>query len=406
MTEETKITDNELADAIFSGDEIKPPADPPAEPPAEPPVDDPPADPPADPPTDPPAEPPADPPVDPPADPPAEPVVEQFAPDKITEEQTLQLINTKFNANFGTIEDANDFFTNQVGLRNQEKIISDLIDKYKEKTNVLSQYPSENSYKVAKLAADYPEKEASLSRIVATDLEKANDFELIRMAEELKRPVNSRVDALRYKLSNMGLRDLDYNEFNEWDEADKELIYGAAEDARAELSNLQNKHTMPTENDEPVDLEFISEYERGVQAETEKEQAFVDNATPIAQTMVDSLVEINPVEGSDFKYTVNLDAESKSDLVNYVISEAYSEDYNLQSDADKKELQKLAIMEIWSTDGEKIAEAYAKAEAQKAREEVEKKFENWAPLEEPVPREGEPEVVDDEARAKGILDGG
>jgi len=406
MTEETKITDNELADAIFSGDEIKPPADPPAEPPAEPPVDDPPADPPADPPTDPPAEPPADPPVDPPADPPAEPVVEQFAPDKITEEQTLQLINTKFNANFGTIEDANDFFTNQVGLRNQEKIISDLIDKYKEKTNVLSQYPSENSYKVAKLAADYPEKEASLSRIVATDLEKANDFELIRMAEELKRPVNSRVDALRYKLSNMGLRDLDYNEFNEWDEADKELIYGAAEDARAELSNLQNKHTMPTENDEPVDLEFISEYERGVQAETEKEQAFVDNATPIAQTMVDSLVEINPVEGSDFKYTVNLDAESKSDLVNYVISEAYSEDYNLQSDADKKELQKLAIMEIWSTDGEKIAEAYAKAEAQKAREEVEKKFENWAPLEEPVPREGETEVVDDEARAKGILDGG
>jgi hypothetical protein len=315
-----------------------------------------------------------------PVETPVPPVEKQFSADDLKDEQFIDLINKKFNTKFDTIETANDFFSKQVSYRNQEKIIEQLVNTVKEKSNVLSHFPSENSYKAAQLAKDYPGKEAAAMKIVSANIDAMPDFEAIRLAEELKRSANSRVDPLRFKLSQLGLRDLDIADFEEWDEADKELVYGTAEDAKAELLALQGKYKVPSTEEQPTGLDFISDYERGVQEQNEKAQRLIDEATPIAQTMVNSLIEIKPVEGSDFKYVVNLDNESKSDLVDFLVSEAASGEYDLRSDSSIRELNSLLVQEIWATDGIKIAEAYAKAKVDAALEEAARKYENWTPL--------------------------
>lgn len=303
-----------------------------------------------------------------------------FNPKDLKDEQFIDLMNQKFNTKFDTVEAAKGYFESQVSYRGQEDIIQKLVEKVKQSNNVLSHFSTENAYKVATLAkSDYPGREATLSKVMDSNVETLNDFDAIRLNEELKRGPNSRVDPLRFKLTKMGLRDLDMADFNEWDEADKEIVYGEAEDAKKALAELQGKVEIPKEGD-GQDIEFLSEIERGVQEKKDNATKFAEVATPIAQSLVENLSKINPVEGSDFEYLIDLDTDSKKELTEFLVSEAIESNYDMRSDRDVKEMTGLLIQEIWATDGPKIAAAYAKAAEEKAWEEADKKYENWTPL--------------------------
>ena len=207
-------------------------------------------------------------------------------------------------------------------------------------------------------------------------------------------------------MSKLGLRDLDIAEFDEWDEADKELVYGEAEDAKRELAALQSKVELPKEGSEQAS-ELLSEIERGVQERTTNAQKAVEAATPIVESIVKGLVKINPVEGSDFEYGVSLDNDSIAELTDFLVGTAIEDGYDLRSDSAIRELNGLLQQEIWATDGPKIAAAYAKAEAEKAAAEVEKKYENWTPLDEGQQRRAKKdgEKPTDEDAAQRILRG-
>lgn len=340
-------------------------------------------------------------------DTPGVPDTPAFDINNIKEEQLLELMNKKFNVNFETMDAASGYFSSQAKLRGQEDIITKLAEELKNKSNVLSHFPSENAYKVAQLAkTDYPGKEDILSRVMNSDVKALSDLDAIRLNESLKRPSDSRVDPLRFKMSKLGLRDLDIAEFDEWDEADKELVYGEAEDAKRELAALQSKVELPKEGSEQAS-ELLSEIERGVQERTTNAQKAVEAATPIIESIVKGLVKINPVEGSDFEYGVSLDNDSIAELTDFLVGTAIEDGYDLRSDSAIRELNGLLQQEIWATDGPKIAAAYAKAEAEKAAAEVEKKYENWTPLDEGQQRRAKKdgEKPTDEDAAQRILRG-
>ena len=333
---------------------------------------------------------------------PEQPEAPSFSIDDIKEEQLLELMNKKFNVNFETMDAASGYFSSQAKMRGQEDIITKLAEELKNKSNVLSHFPSENAYKVAQLAkTDYPGKEDVLSMIMNSDVKAMNDLDAIRLNESLKRPSDSRVDPLRFKMSKLGLRDLDLAEFDEWDEADKELVYGEAEDAKRELAALQGKVEMPKEGESHVS-ELLSEIERGVQERTTKSQKAINDATPIIESIVKGITKINPVDGSDFEYAVSLDSDSIAELTDFGVGLAIEDGYDLRYDSAIREINGLLQQEIWATDGPKIAAAYAKAEAEKAAAEVEKKYENWTPLDEGQQRkakkDGEKQTDEDAAR--------
>lgn len=338
---------------------------------------------------------------------PEEPEAPAFGVDDIKEEQLLELMNKKFNVNFETVDAATDYFTSQSKLRGQDEIINKLAEELKNKSNVLSHFSSENAYKVAQLAkSDYPGKEDVLSKVMGSNVESLGDFDAIRMREALKRPANSRVDPLRFKMSKLGLRDLDMADFDEWDEADKEIVYGEAEDAKMELSALQSKVELPKEGGEQAS-ELLSEIERGVQERNTTTQKAIEEATPVMESLVKGLTKINPVEGSDFEYEVSLDSDSVKELTDFLVGTAAEGEYDLRSDSAIRELNGLLQQEIWATDGPKMAAAYAKAQVEKAIAENEKKYENWSPLDEGQQRKSKKEKGGhtDEDAARSILNG-
>lgn len=336
---------------------------------------------------------------------PDEPEQPSFNIDEVKEDQVLELMNKKFNVNFETMDAATEYFASQSKLRGQDEIINKLVEELKNKSNVLSHFSSDNAYKVAQLAkSDYPGKEEVLSKVMSSDVEKLGDFDAIRLRESLKRPSNSRVDPLRFKMSKLGLRDLDMAEFDEWDEADKEIVYGEAEDAKIELAALQSKVELPKDGSEQAS-DLLSEIERGVQERNTITQKAIDEATPIMESLVTGLTKINPVEGSDFEYEVSLDNDSRRELTDFLVGTATEGGYDLRSDSAIRELNGLLQQEIWATDGPKIAAAYAKAEAEKAAAETEKKYENWSPLDEGQQRKSKKETGEqtDEDAAQSIL---
>lgn len=335
---------------------------------------------------------------------PDEPV---FNPENIKDEQFVELMNKKFNTKFDTVDAAKDYFSTQVSYRGQEDIIQKLVEKVKQSNNVLSHFPSENAYKAAQLAkTEYPKMETTLNEIMNSNVESLNDFDAIRLNERLKRGPDSRVDPLRFKLTKMGLRDLDVADFDEWDEADKEIVYGEAEDAKKSLMELQGKVQVPKEG-EGEDLEFLSEIERGVQERSTNTQQVINDATPIAQSLVDNLSKINPVEGSDFEYLIELDSDSKKELTDFLIGEVVEGNYDVKSERDVATMTGLLVQEIWATDGPKIAAAYAKAAEDKVWEEADKKYENWTPLDEGQQRRSPKEKSDynDNDAAQAIISG-
>ena len=138
-------------------------------------------------------------------DTPGVPDTPAFDINNIKEEQLLELMNKKFNVNFETMDAASGYFSSQAKLRGQEDIITKLAEELKNKSNVLSHFPSENAYKVAQLAkTDYPGKEDILSRVMNSDVKALSDLDAIRLNESLKRPSDSRVDPLRFKCRNLG----------------------------------------------------------------------------------------------------------------------------------------------------------------------------------------------------------
>lgn len=328
-----------------------------------------------------------------------------FSIEDVKDEQFIELVNKKFNTKFDTIDAANEYFEKQVSYRGQEKIIDQLVAKVKENNNVLSRYGSESAYKIAKLAEEYPDMETTLSKIVKSDVNTLNDFEAIRLQEELKRGPKSKVDPLRYRMSELGLRDLNIADFEDWDEMDKELIIGKAEDARKELATLQGKIQVPGE-EESQKLDFLEEYERGVQSEKERVTKLAEQNTPVAESLVNNLKKIPFGENGDFEFEVNLDGDSKKDLVDFLVSESIEGQYDINKDADVKNLGKMLVQEIWATDGEKIAKAYAEYMMEKREEEVAARYENRAPLndEQPTPPE-ESGVETDSVRAQRLLNG-
>lgn len=330
---------------------------------------------------------------------PAEPDFTNIPDDKI-----LGLLNTKFNVKFDTLEQANDFISNQKQFRGQEEIISQLAEKLKEKSNVLSHFPSENAYKVAYLAKEkYPQKEGVLTSIINSDVDNLPDLEAISLAEALNRPNGSKVNPLRYKLSLLGLKDLDVAEFNDWDEADKEIVYGAAEDARIALKGVQASVTVPKEGD-PEITEMISQIERGVLEGRERNEKLIQVISPIAETMVKGLSKIKPVDGEDFEYAVTLDQESQKNLQEFVLAEAIEGQYNLQSDSDIRTLNNMLISEIWATDGPKILAAFGKYKEDKVWEQARRKYENAEPLNQQTPPSaGQKTVETDNDRARRLL---
>lgn len=322
----------------------------------------------------------------------------------IPDDRLLGLLNTKFNVKFDTLEQANDFISNQKQFRGQEEIISQLAEKLKEKSNVLSHFPSENAYKVAYLAKEkYPQKEGVLTSIINSDVDNLPDLEAISLAEALNRPNGSKVNPLRYKLSLLGLKDLDVAEFDDWDEADKEIVYGAAEDARIALKGVQASVTVPKEGD-PEITEMISQIERGVLEGKEKTEKLIQVISPIAETMVKGLSKIKPVDGEDFEYTVSLDQESQKSLQEFVLAEAIEGQYNLQSDSDIRTLNNMLVSEIWATDGPKILAAFGKYKEDKVWEQARRKYENAEPLNQQTPPSaGEKTVETDNDRARRLL---
>lgn len=323
---------------------------------------------------------------------------------KIPDEKLMELINTKFNTKFDTAEAAMDYFNTQATYRGQEEIIKQLANKLKESSNVLSHFPDENSYKVAQLAKEkYPNKQGILSRVVGANLENMSDFEAIRLAEELKRPSGSKVDALTLKLARLGLRDNDISDFENWDELDKQLLIGEAEDAKAFLGDLGKDVTIPEAG---VD-DFVSQIESGFQDNEKKLQQLTELYQPVAESLVNNRVKINPVEGSDFEYEVNLDAEGKKDLIEFLTAEAIEGEYNIKSDDDIRRLDRMLISEIWATDGPKMMAAYKDHVTEKVWEEARQKYENAQPLDESVPPTpaGEKKVTDED-RARQLINRG
>lgn len=322
---------------------------------------------------------------------------------KIDDSKVIELINSKFNVKFDTLEAANEYFAAQKVFRGQEEIIAQLKDKLKQTSNVLSHFPSEQSYKVATLAKEeFKGKESILSNVIGKDIDQMSDFDAIRYAEELKRPSGSKVNALTLKLARLGLKDNDISEFNDWDDSDKQIIYGEAEDAKEYLRSLEGKVQVPKEGDNAIE-DFISQIERGVLEKNEVTAKLAESYKPIAESLVGNIAKINPVDGSDFSYDVNLDAESKQDLIDFILAEAVEGGYNLKSDDDIRKLNRMLMTEIWATDGPKIMSAYKDYVSEKVWDEARKKYENAAPLNEQTPPSRTGERTTDEDFARRIL---
>ncbi len=331
---------------------------------------------------------------------------EQFDMTKISDDKVLELLNTKFSVNFDTLESVTDFIQNQKSFRGQEQIITKLTEKLKESSNVLSHFPSENAYKVAKLVKDkYPDKEMQITRIIGSDVEKMSDFEAISLAEALNRPAGSKVDPLRLKLARLGLKDSDVSDFENWDQDDKELIYAEAEDARVALQKLQNEVVVPQGGDQGV-LDYLSEIERGVQESKAKQDELAGIMSPIANSLVKNMTKIKPVDGEDFEYAISLDNESAKQLEEFILAEAMEGGYNIHSDKDIKALSKMLETEIWATDGPKIMKAFGEYKEQKTWEQARIKYENAEPLKESVPSSaGKRTAETDNDRARRLLEG-
>jgi hypothetical protein len=402
MSEEKKITDEDLArQNIFGGTPKAPetPAEPvePTEPPAEPtepvtPVE------PAEPvePTEPvtPTEPTE------PTEPPAEPTPVDYS--NIPEEKVLELLNKKFNTNFDSMEAATQTVAGQIEYRKQEEIIKKLVDKYKD-TNVLSYFGSENSYKVNQLAKEHPGKEGILTKVINSDVSNLSDFEAIELAEKMAKPAGTKVNVLGVKLRTMGITD-DIKDFDEWDDMDKQVVIGAAEDAREALSKLQSKIEIPKEGENGEVEAYISELESGFQAAEAKERETIETNTPIVESLVDSLTKIKPVEGSDFEFDIVMDAEAKKDYLEYLVAESVEGNYNINSDNDIKRLQGMLEQEVWASEGPKIMKAYGKHIEDKTWAEANAKFGNNAPLDDPAPpADPTKKEVTDEDRARALL---
>jgi hypothetical protein len=411
-----KKTDEDLASVNIFGDAPKipetpvdnppadtPPAEPTDEPPAEPPTDTPPAEPVDTPPAEPTDTPPAEPPTDtPPADAPQEPVAVSY--DEIPSEKLLELFNKNFNTNFDTMDAASSIVGGQLKLKGQEEIIKKLVDKAKE-NNVLSHFPSENSYKVAQLAKEYPGKEAALTRAIGSDVDSLSDFEAIKLSEELRRPAGSKVDALGVKLRMMGITE-DVKDYSEWDDMDKQVVLSAAEESRETLKQLQSKIEVPKEGGGEID-EFVSELESGFQAAEAKRKETIEANTPVAEKLVDSLTKIKPVEGSDFEYDISLAADGKKDLVDYLVAESVEGEYNIQSDKDINLLQGMLEQEVLATEGKKMMAAYGEYVKKETWAEARAKYENATPLdgEEPPVDPNAQTVKTDTDYANRILEG-
>jgi len=181
-------------------------------------------------------------------------------------------------------------------------------------------------------------------------------------------------------------------------------VYGLAEDAKAELSELGKDIEIPKEGGGVDD--FVSEIQRGaVEAEETQRQQF-EAIKPIAETMIDATKVIKPVDGDDFEYTVELDDESKKNLIDYITYEAIEGKYDLKSDADIKKLQGMLNAELMATEYSKAFTAYGKYREDKTWEEAQKKYENAEPLkdEKPPVTPGDTKPTDEDSAQK-ILQG-
>lgn len=323
--------------------------------------------------------------------------------DDIPDDKLLELVNKKFNTNFDTIDAASQNAASQLSMRGQEDIIQKLVAKAKE-NNVLSHFPNENAYKIAQLGKEYPGKDDSLARVVNSDISNLSDLEAITLAAKIERPVGSKVNALNYKLRQLGLTD-DVSDFDNWDAMDKEVVIGAAEDARVSLTQLQNKIEVPSAEGGEVD-EFVTGLESGFQETQAKQTELIEAHTPIATSMVDSFKTIKPVEGSEFEFTIGLDAEGKQDLTDFLVAESIEGGYDIKSDSDVRRLGAALEQEIMATEGKKIMEAYGKHVEQNTWDAAKVKYENAVPLDtDPVPVDPKPTVMTGNDRAKEILDG-
>ena len=337
------------------------------------------------------------------------PVVPEV-PEELPDEKVLELINKKFNTNFDNIDAAKENLSTQIQIRGQEEIIAKLITKYKNDTNVLSHFPNEKFYKVAKLAEEHPGKEAVLSTVINAEVDNLSDFEAIRLNEQIKRPAHSRGDALNVKLHRLGLKDEDPTDFENWEEISKDVIYAEAEEAREALKSLQNKIQLPVaeEGEDGEISAFVADIERGVQESAAKQKLQIENNQPIAESLVKGMTKIKPVEGSDFEYTIELDAESTKDLTDFLVAESIDGNYDIKSDADIRKLNGMLESEIWATEGKKIIAAFGKHVEAKTWEAANKKYENATPLNEETPPHdpNAPKVVTDEDNARAILNRG
>jgi len=395
MAEEAIMTDNDLAMANIFGKKVETPEVPatpetPAEPEITPEV-------PAEPPVEPVSQ--EDIQEAPPADtPPAEPVPIDY--EGMPEEKLLELFNKKFNVNFDSMDDASQLMGSQLEYRRQDDIIKKLVDRQKD-TNVLSYFGSENSYKVNQLAKEYPGKENTLTKVIGSDVSNLTDFEVIELAERMAKPAGTKVDVLGVKLRTMGITD-GIADFDDWEVMDQQVVIGAAEDARETLKQLQSKIAIPKEGEDGAVDTFVSDIESGFQAADNKQKEQIEVNTPIAESMVNSLIKIKPVEGSEFEFDINQSVEAKKDLLDYLLAESVDGNYDIKSDSDVKRLQGMLEQEIWATDGAKMAKAYGKFVEDKTWAEANIKFGNDTPLDNPVPPSDPnaptPETDDDRAR--------
>ena len=319
------------------------------------------------------------------------------------EEKFLELINKKFNVNFDSVDDASATMGSQLEYRRQEDIIKKLVERQKD-TNVLSYFGSENSYKVNQLAKEYPGKEATLTKVINSDVSSLSDFEVIELAERMAKPAGTKVDVLGVKLRTMGITD-SVADYADWDPMDQQVVLGAAEDAREALSQLQSKITVPKEGEDGAVDKFVSELESGFQASAEQQRKMIETNTPIAESLVDSLTKIKPVEGSDFEFVISMDAEARADYLEYLIAESVEGNYDIRSDNDVKRLQGMLEQEVWASEGPKIMKAYGEHVKAQVWEEANAKFSNETPLDSPVPP-SDPNAkapVTDDDRARRLL---
>lgn len=320
---------------------------------------------------------------------------------KLPDEKFLGLINSRFNSNFDNIDKAVEFFAKETMAKGTNEVIDKLVESLKQKSNVLSYFPDENAYRVAQLAKDkFKGKEAVLTRIIGRDFSQLSDFDAIRLAQDLKRPPNSKVDGLKFQLAKMGLRDLDISEFEEWEEMDKQLVYGLAEEARTELATIGKDIEVPTEDG--VD-DFVSDLQRGVVEAKEAQEKQIEAIKPIAQSLIENTKSIKPVDGEDFEYTIALDKDAKDTLQEYLVYEALEGKYDLKSDADIRRLQSMLHAEIMSTEYSKAFSAYGKYREDKTWEAAQKKYENAEPLNDDQPVDPEKKEATDEDAAQRLL---